>query len=1233
MTLLRELIDIPEAVHKGDFVLRLTEGIDDPAGTVRTYVVTPQLAGAFDHALRLVGSAIGERTSKAAFLHGSFGSGKSHFMAVLYGLLAHEPAARAIPELAGAVDANDAALAGSDILLLAYHMIGQRSLEGAVFSGYVKHCQAHHPDAPIPPLYRADPIFANATALRETMGDDKFFAELGGGTGGDAGFGALGAGWDAGSYDAAVAAAPDDPERLRLVSDIVATILPAFAEVAGSGAEAYVEMDEGLAIISDHARKLGYDAVVLFLDELILWLASRIADLGWVEQEVHKVVKLVEATSGARPVPIVSFIARQRDLRELVGEAVPGAETLGFTDVLHHWEGRFDTITLEDRNLAKIAQKRLLAPRDDAARVRLEAGYDELLRSGTATVDALCAGAGRDALREVYPFTPAFVDAVVSVSAALQRERTALRLMLMHLVNHRDELAVGDVVPVGDLWDLIADGEEPFTEALRRHFGHAKALYYDKLLPTIEDIHGLGIDDYDALAPDDPAKAAMRADLRLVHTLLVAAMTPEAATLKDLTAADLVALNHGTFRSPIPGQEAADVLAKLRRIGTGVGELHLDGDDANPTVSLRLSGVDTATIVEKGRHFDNPANRLLLLRRMLAADLGFSGGDSFETLTLTWRGTRRSVDVQFGNVRDRESLSDGDLRASGDRWKVVVDLPLDPDPGAGGAAADLARLDEYRAGNDAQHTLCWLPSLLSAGAQRDLGALVVVDHILTGDRFDDLSTHLAPQDRPDARVMLDNNRNQLRARIRNALEAAYGIRPATDGAVDEAHRVGEHFQSLWPGFEPRPPAAATLAAAFEAVVHQALAAQYPAHPEFGTDITRPKCDKVLDVVRAAIADPDGRATTERDLRPLVRAVAQPLGLGTQHETAFVLSRHRFDHLDRRRGEAGGTATVADLRRWLDEPEPAGLPAEAANVVILAYAAAANLSFRLHGGPAAATVSSIDDDCELVGQTLPPETDWKAAGERAGAVFGVAASPLLNAQNVQKLAAGLRDKAAEGGDAVRRYAGTLARVCGEFGVADDAPRLQTTLAAVAAVGAAVAAGDDDAVVAALAHADLGGRPLPAIGRSVATATENLDTLERASWDVFTGALALADERAEAAAALGKVLRETLAADELAVALAPKLAAIQADCVKVLATQPPPPQPPPPPPSIVYEPPQPNVPPKLTPPDKPGWTVVHTGNVEGIGLGGFDTAIDGLRSRLGDRSRIDITWTISEPEDGS
>src|ERR1700733_14241454 len=104
--LLREVLDIPLQAGAEDYVLRLTDSIepDEVVRTVDEYVVTPALAEAFDAALGLIAEAVTSGVSRGAFLAGSFGSGKSHFMAVLYALLRHNPAVRDKPELQPVID-------------------------------------------------------------------------------------------------------------------------------------------------------------------------------------------------------------------------------------------------------------------------------------------------------------------------------------------------------------------------------------------------------------------------------------------------------------------------------------------------------------------------------------------------------------------------------------------------------------------------------------------------------------------------------------------------------------------------------------------------------------------------------------------------------------------------------------------------------------------------------------------------------------------------------------------------------------------------------------------------------------------------------------------------------------------------------------------------------------------------------------------------------------------------
>ena len=61
----------------------------EPATKGPDYVVTPELAANFDQALSLIKGTLDRQRSDGAFLHGSFGSGKSQFMGVLSLLFAY----------------------------------------------------------------------------------------------------------------------------------------------------------------------------------------------------------------------------------------------------------------------------------------------------------------------------------------------------------------------------------------------------------------------------------------------------------------------------------------------------------------------------------------------------------------------------------------------------------------------------------------------------------------------------------------------------------------------------------------------------------------------------------------------------------------------------------------------------------------------------------------------------------------------------------------------------------------------------------------------------------------------------------------------------------------------------------------------------------------------------------------------------------------------------------------
>nr|MDT0665709.1 phage resistance protein [Micromonospora sp. DSM 115978] len=204
---------------------------------------------------------------------------------------------------------------------------------------------------------------------------------------------------------------------------------------------------------------------------------------------------------------------------------------------------------------------------ESTTKVRAEV-WDTLLGGDSTT------GSDRDAFRLSYPFSPAFMDTLVHVSSALQRNRTALKLMRQLLIDHRDDLRLGQVVPLGDLWDVITRGaDKPFTDALKAEFEGAQKLYERRLRPYLLDANGLDEDSLAAArragpqAGGDAAQAtqvrAFTGDDRLVKTLLLSALAPSVPALRNLTSRRLSALNHGSITSPIPGGENARVAKKV----------------------------------------------------------------------------------------------------------------------------------------------------------------------------------------------------------------------------------------------------------------------------------------------------------------------------------------------------------------------------------------------------------------------------------------------------------------------------------------------------------------------------------------------------------------------------------------------------------------------------------------------------------------------------------------------
>ncbi|MFC1610310.1 hypothetical protein ACFL6C_05080 [Myxococcota bacterium] len=1035
------------------------------------------------------------------------------------------------------------------------HFLGATTIEDKIFDNYVRWVEKHHPDAPVPPLYRDKELFENAQSHREALGDSKFFDQLNVTKSTTARkVGKLARSWDGSSFDQIIAST-DEVGRGKLFSALVRTHFPAFAREGGK----FINLDQGLEVMAAHAKALGYEGVVLYLDELILWLASNASDLKLIERETQKLVNLKEGEHDSREIPIVSFVARQRDLSQLVGDRVRGDERAALEDNLKHNKGRFEEVKLEDSNLPAIIRHRVLNPKNDGAKEILEDGFAKAWRDAGQAKSTLIGSEGDEtAFRQVYPFSPALVEALVAMSNFLQRERTAIRILMQLLVEHLPELELGPIVPMGDAFDVIAGGEDPFDQVMRTRFNRARHLYAEGFLPIIRADHGT--DSPGKCQRDDPnhrkqlgcsgcPERACRNDNRLAKTLLMAALAPGAPTFEGMTVRRLVHLNHGVIASRIPGGEIQNAAEKLRRWKCDVDALRI-GDQGDPEISLHLEGIDLKPIIDKARlEYDNAGSRKHTLRKLLFAELKLPPDATTTEHKIEYRGVKRSGMVRFANVRE---MADKQLRCpAGAEWYLVIDYPFDPD---GSPQDDLQRIDKFRETVSDEPSVFWLPTFFSSNLENALGDYIAIDHILDG-RTKEYLGDLRPEDQTQARDDLKSRRDTKRSEIVRALGAAYGMLQSDDAEreLDLSRKVDEHLVALSPAVRLGPSLAGSLADGMDQAIKRLIEQRFPNHPRFPTTVTAAKLNRVNQLVERVLEAPDHRMPVTAQDRKELQSYSDPLGLTTTTESAAILEERVLNEMEQLRQQAGvQVPTVLDVRNYSDPDGNKGLTPELQDLLVWLYAQWSGRAIMMAGRDVPhGKFGQLPEDAELIRPELPTEEEWQKALAQSGELFGISfPNRHLSARNL----AGLNTRLSEAIGNVSQakdLPGILSDRLSDWGDDGNAPRKRTAQSAVELV-ALLTESSGSKRISALAVYAPETSPV-AVARSLKTCGEALTGLRNeARWLNFSSVQSqLSNPRKkERAQHILDDLAALLAADELNAPLSAGLAELTSRAAELL-----------------------------------------------------------------------------------
>lgn len=1112
---LRDIINIPDSVHAGSFKVELSGGFAHTDDRVAEYVVTEQLQQAFREALSVVRKALRDGDPHAAYLHGSFGSGKSHFLTVLHAILNGQPSARSKPGLQPVIAEHDEWLRGKKFLMVPYHLVGSADIDSALLGGYVSAVQRLHPDAPMPPVYRADAMLEDARRQREFLANDTKFADW---LGIDARAtvhdsddlapigGAVVSVWSTAELDRAFQAHAGDPVRDQLISALLSGPMSAYIRGAAGDANAFIPLEDGLSVISRHAKDLGYDGLILFLDELILWLQAHMTDQKFINNQVGKLVKLIESGVGDRPLPIVSFISRQRDLSKLVGEDVTGADVKNLESQVEYLAGRFDVVTLEDRNLPAIIAERVLKPVSDQARRQLSDAFSEIESAKGAVKDVLLdangvTGADWSDFRSVYPLSPALLNVLVTLSGALQRERTGLKLLQEMLYRRRADMKLGELIPLGDLWDVLSDGTgEAFTDKLRRE-SEAATRFYGRVRTHLLEKYG---------SADD---ARFRADDRFIKTLLLSSLAPTVSALARLTGPRLAALNHGSIRSRTV-EPGAMAVSRMRELQAEFGELRSDGDE-DPVFSLTLSDLDIEPLLDRVGEIDRSGERRIWVKNQLWEALGVKDSGSFVCeREIIWRGTRRVAEFVFENVRDQAMVPDQHFEPSVEgRVRFILDYPFDTNDNH--PSSDALRVRELKRGGLKAATVVWLPHFFSPQKAGQLGRLLKIQHLLERDRLDDYASHLSADDRIRVRHQLLVQAENLTSQLTAVLRQLYGISRAEDANVGSRVMDDEHVLTLQPGFQPRLQGGADFEFSMHSLADALFASLYPKNPDLDPAgsrkaVTPAELRIVLNWITRAAENGNREVVDRKDLA-LVRRVVHPLEIGEVHDGPLNLTAEWRRRIDQQAAANGvrGDYRVEDVRDWISQLGYTGLDKLIGNLLIASFALLSDRAW-LHQGAAVSqppTLDQIGSGWSLRAQALPDAQQFADARARAGTIFGVHVPDTLLARNVQRLADAVRAKVTELEPAVNGVRRSLAKHSDALGIADGADRL---VSAHDAADLLARLGDHrDATPSLIELANAGYRTSDAqLASALTQAPALLKALEQVDWALLDSVRALA-----------------------------------------------------------------------------------------------------------------------------
>ncbi|MBX7096839.1 MAG: hypothetical protein K1X89_03920 [Myxococcaceae bacterium] len=856
------------------FVVRLREAdraSEEFKNLVSDYVVTPSVEKELPLILDKMKQVYSRGEEYGRFIHGSFGSGKSHFMSMLAAVLENVPEAWAKFGPLLKKGEHQAWLEKAGLLVVRLHMLSTRGrttgFDRAVYDAF--NAALARRDKATFEFLNLDAVFAEARREAQEYGDVVWKKlESAGIVGSKEEFEAIAAG-----------------SITARESFAKAWLQHKGRNLADAGIDP--KWSEGLKRMAAHAKAQGFGGIVLMVDEFVLWLAEK-SGREFI-QEINNLTMIVDHDKGQRAAPIFVFVARQRSLSEFFPDL---ADDKQIYEHINHQAQRFEVTNLEDVELRHIVRGRVLRPRDPKA---IDAAVAALAEKHDKVWKALLANGDSAYLKDVYPFHPALIEMLVDVTSLMQRERSALRLLYELLVVHNPDLPLGAFIPVGSAFSAIftrAGVEASKKIELMQEIHHA---YYLRLEPTIDQLAvELGAD----FTPE--RKTALQ---HHVKTVLLGAVSTRLAG-SGLTIERLVQLNTADVEGESFRTQVRIAQTDLRALSTRLPDLQIVGTDKTAQVTYVLGRVSLGEVLKRAQSkVDNLSTRFRTFWGALRKALDLDGAKGFEDggpnegdWTLLWRKTRRRGRIKLNNVRE---MSQQDFEPPEDAFAVLIDYPWD-EPGRT-VDEDRMRAVTARKKKGNLHTVCWLPRHFTDGELAIITELAAVRYLRSEAGQEDLLETFGKQDRTKL--------------LENAVAREKMLADDLDALLLRVYVKEGEFFPLVNGVDSARPRE-TLFENLEHITAALMDRRYPQHPLFTAEPKKADLQCLLEWMLSAGEQGVSVAYDEETGRVL-NALAKPLELVNVGQTKASLrldSRYIKDVLQRSDADSVSWTAVAEHLR-------------------------------------------------------------------------------------------------------------------------------------------------------------------------------------------------------------------------------------------------------------------------------------------------------------------------------